>query len=586
MKRLILISTLSFIYHTAFSQGIYNNGAHIVVSSDTYLVVDGASGNLQNESGVIDLTGKLKLDGNFSNNVTAASAFGTLASGSEVIFAGTGTQTIGGSSTAVFTFDKLTVNSGATVQATAGKQLTLNSDLTNNGTFTIGADDDEQSTVKISGSVSGAGTYNMQAYLTSGRNWYVSSPVSGAKSSVFNAASNPVYWYDEAHGTSAPWPEISDNTTDLIPYRGYIATVPTNGNVTFTGGAFNNSDETITLYRTAGQTKEGFNLVGNPYPAYFDYDAATKQDIMETFWLRSRNEANNGWIFDTFNTLTNLGLNPSGKIITGKIPPMQAFWVRVSPTKASGTISIAKSLTSHVDNAANIRRAPQEEQRQFVRLRLYKDASYDETLVAFFPGASDAADSYDSPKMLNASATVPDIYSKAGSESMAINSLTTFEGERRIPLYYNTRQTGDFKITANEISGFSPMGSVKLYDVALGTEHNLLLDGDYIFQSEAVNNASRFELIVKIPGITTQSNTEVYDGVQFIDRTNGQVEIRIADKNNTNTKYTVHNAIGQLVQSAVVTQNSTLVKFSCPAGVYHISLSNGEKVYCHKILIN
>lgn len=126
MKKLIF--TVSFLLSAgAFkAQGLYNNGANIVVSSGTYLVLDGTSGNFRNETsgndGVIDLTGTLKLGGNFTNNVSSSDAFGTLASGSEVIFAGTSTQTIGGSSTAVYNFDKITVNSGATVEVTAGKK--------------------------------------------------------------------------------------------------------------------------------------------------------------------------------------------------------------------------------------------------------------------------------------------------------------------------------------------------------------------------------------------------------------------------------------------------------------------------------
>ncbi|MBP1663850.1 MAG: hypothetical protein H6Q19_990 [Bacteroidetes bacterium] len=585
MRKFTILLFFSVLILRINAQGIYNNGAHIVVSGNTYVVVNGNTGNVLNENGVIDLTGKLKLGGNFTNNTATTNAFGTLASGSEVIFAGDETQTIGGSTTAVFTFDKLTINSGTQVRVAAGKQLTLNGDLTNNGTLIIGANDEEQSTVKISGSVSDEGVYKVETNLTAGRNWYVSSPVSGAKSSVFDAASNPVYWYDEVHGSTVPWALINDNITDLTPMKGYIATVPTTGNVTFTGGTLNNTDETLTVYRTAGQTKEGFNLVGNPYPAYFDFDAATKQDIMETMWYRSRNEANTGWVFDTYNTTTNLGVNPSGKTITGKVPPMQAFWVRVSPSKTSGTINFAKSFTSHIDNAGNIRRAPKEEIQQFVRLRLYKEDSYDETIVAFFPKASDESDNYDSPKMLNASATVPDIYSIAGNESMAINSLKKFEGERRIPLFYDTQQNGNFKISAKEIMGFSPMSSIGLYDVALGKEHNLLLDGDYEFSSESVKNMSRFELIVKVPSITTGNENVPSNDVQFLQQANNFIEIRIADLYRENAKYRIHNAIGQVLQTDNITQNSSFINLPYTPGIYNITLIKGNKTYYHNIII-
>lgn len=471
------------------------------------------------------------------------------------------------------TANNITIETGAELTANANGRLTVSGNVVNNGTFSLKSDDVASSTLKITGSFSGTGTYNMQAYLTAGRNWYVSSPVSGAKSSVFNAASNPVYWYDEAHGSTVPWAVINNNTVNLTPMRGYIATVPSNGNVTFTGGAFNNSNETLTVYRTAGQAKEGFNLVGNPYPAYFDYEAATKQDIMETFWVRSRNEANTGWIFDTYNTLTNLGVSPSGKHISGKIPPMQAFWVRVSPTKTSGTIAFAKTHTSHADNAGNIRRAPKVEQQQFVRLRLHKDETYDETIVAFFPNAHDEIDRYDSHKMLNASANVPDIYSMAGSEILAINSLKTFEGERRIPLYYSTQQSGEFKISANQIVGFNTFSNVILYDFLLGTEHDLLLNGAYHFTSSKATSLNRFELIVKIPGLNTDLHeSHVSPIVKMLDNSKVLIDVRTSGF----TQADVYDVAGKLLASYQLTELVTVVPMHYVGGIYVIKLKNNN----------
>ena len=471
------------------------------------------------------------------------------------------------------TANNITIETGAELTANANGRLTISGNVVNNGTFTLKSDEEASSTLKITGSFSGTGTYNMQAYLTAGRNWYVSSPVLGAKSSVFNAASNPVYWYDEAHGSTVPWAVINNNTANLTPMRGYIATVPSNGNVTFIGGAFNNSNETLTVYRTAGQVKEGFNLVGNPYPAYFDYEAATKLDIMETFWVRSRNEANNGWIFDTYNTLTNLGLSPSGKAISGKIPPMQAFWVRVSPTKTSGTIAFAKTHTSHADNAGNIRRAPKVEQQQFIRLRLHKDETYDETIVAFFPNAHDEIDRYDSHKMLNASANVPDIYSMAGSEILAINSLKTFEGERRIPLYYTTQQSGEFKISANQIVGFNTFSNVILYDFLLGTEHDLLLNGAYHFTSSKATSLNRFELIVKIPGLNTDLHeSKVSPIVKMLDNSKVLIDVRTSGF----TQADIYDVAGKLLASYQLTELVTVVPMHYVGGMYVIKLKNNN----------
>jgi len=585
MKSIYIILILLAVATLARAQGLVNNGGNIVVSSDTYLVVDGTSGNLQNESGVIDLTGKLKLDGNFTNNVTAASAFGTLASGSEVILAGTGTQTIGGNSTAVFTFDKLTVNSGATVQATAGKQLTLNGDLTNNGTFTIGASNEEQSTVKISGSISGAGTYNMQAYLTAGRNWYVSSPVSGAKSSVFNAASNPIMWYDEAHGSTVPWAAITDNTTDLVPFRGYIATVPTNGNVTFTGGSINNSAQTLTVYRTAGQTKEGFNLVGNPYPAFYNFGSSTKTNIQPSYWYRAKNAGNTAYVFDTYSVTNRLGTSLSGKSVTANIPPMQAFWVRVDEGQSSGTISFDKQYINHRDLTANRRRSPEASNAKYVRLQVSNGVNYDEAILVFNPLASDGYDAYDSPKMSNGSASIPELYSKAGNEVVAINGMKAFETEKNVALGFNTAQSNSFTIKATEITGFDASYKIVLYDDVLKTEHDLTSLSNYEFSSSVVNTLSRFEVRFKAPGITTGFDNNANATARFVRNDNTHIALHFDGQIYSDNCITIYNTAGMALTNKLIRSNITEMHLPYPAGVYIVQARLANQTITQKITI-
>ena len=276
---------------------------------------------------------------------------------------------------------------------------------------------------------------------------------------------------------------------------------------------------------------------------------------------------------DTYNTLTNLGVSPSGKHISGKIPPMQAFWVRVSPTKTSGTIAFAKTHTSHADNAGNIRRAPKVEQQQFIRLRLQKDETYDETIVAFFSNARDEIDRYDSHKILNASANIPDIYSMAGSEILAINSLKTFEGERRIPLYYSTQQSGEFKISANQIVGFNTFSNVILYDFLLGTEHDLLLNGAYHFTSSKATSLNRFELIVKIPGLNTDLHeSHVSPIVKMLDNSKVLIDVRTSGF----TQADVYDVAGKLLASYQLTELVTVVPMHYVGGIYVIKLKNNN----------
>jgi hypothetical protein len=129
MKKYLIIPIMFLISYGAMAQGMYNNGARIVVGSNTCLYI---TGNYRNETnatdGSIDLSGTLKVGGNYTNNVAGSDILSTIASGSEVVFNGTSEQTIGGSTSALFTFPKLTINKASNIVA-LGKNIFINDSL-------------------------------------------------------------------------------------------------------------------------------------------------------------------------------------------------------------------------------------------------------------------------------------------------------------------------------------------------------------------------------------------------------------------------------------------------------------------------
>ncbi|HET7733419.1 MAG TPA: hypothetical protein VFK73_06220, partial [Paludibacter sp.] len=174
------------------------------------------------------------------------------------------------------TASTITINARASLIHTSGalivKTLNVLSDATGTGSFVV----------------NGTGTVNttsvsVKQYLGAGRNWYISSPVTGSTTAALSTASSVVS-YNEP---TATW--IPENGSTLSPMKGYIAVSPTsNGAITFTG-VLNNGPQSVNLTRTTGQTKEGFNLVGNPYLSYVDWDLATKTNLEATMWYRTKN---------------------------------------------------------------------------------------------------------------------------------------------------------------------------------------------------------------------------------------------------------------------------------------------------------
>ncbi|MCK9420965.1 MAG: hypothetical protein M0Q38_00010 [Bacteroidales bacterium] len=148
MKKYLIIPIM-FLFSTGMSaQGIYNNGCAIVVGSGVTLYISGTGGNYRNEtnvsSGAIALSGTLKLDGNYTNNVSGADILISPAPGSTVAFTGTTLQTLGGTTTSPFTFSNLTVNNSTGISLSNNAQvdgtLGLTSGLINlgNANLTLG----------------------------------------------------------------------------------------------------------------------------------------------------------------------------------------------------------------------------------------------------------------------------------------------------------------------------------------------------------------------------------------------------------------------------------------------------------------
>ncbi|MCF8374598.1 MAG: hypothetical protein K9H64_23470 [Bacteroidales bacterium] len=162
------------------------------------------------------------------------------------------------------------VESGTTLDISGGGDLLLESDATG-----------DASVIDL-GSVSytGGGEANVERYLTQGEYHYISSPVSNQNISpeFVNTTSNPLpstvdfYKFDEPYNM---WRNIKDGSgnlnnsfeTQFVVNLGYAyANNLATSTKTFTG-ALNNTSQTVNLTRTIGTGSEGWNLVGNPYPA-------------------------------------------------------------------------------------------------------------------------------------------------------------------------------------------------------------------------------------------------------------------------------------------------------------------------------
>jgi len=191
MKSIILFIQSIFVASTVFGQGLVNNGAYLSITSAAVVTLDGTGGNLTN-SGTIDISGKMYVNGNWTNNATINAA------GSTIFMEGTTAQTIGGTSPT--TFHNLTMqNTFSTspqialgINANVDNQLTIdpgNNVSLSTYTLTLGKDiANPGELLPVNGSNQYQGGYLITGNGGSSgsmKRWYKSAVNGGDKSGLF-----------------------------------------------------------------------------------------------------------------------------------------------------------------------------------------------------------------------------------------------------------------------------------------------------------------------------------------------------------------------------------------------------------------
>jgi hypothetical protein len=460
-----------------------------------------------------------------------------------------------------FNCKDLIVNPGKQVTVTSSTlsvagNLLLKSDATN-GTATF---------IDNGGTLSVTGTSSVQQYLTSGRNWYISSPVSDATSNVVSASvSKPIYYYVEASPNT--WSSITNTTTSLGVMSGYIVNVANTGVVTFTGGTLNTG--TVAAKSISGLTRQevsfkGFNLIGNPYPSYVNWDNANITNVGTSIWYRSKNTGL--YVFQTYNRNGGLGTNGG----TQYIPPMQAFWVQVS--SGTGTVEFPNSARSHQDQSVSTNRlkAPAVNNQKVLRLQVANEQASDEAVIYYDSNAADNLDSYDTQKMSNGSVEVPEIFTSIDGTNLAINGLRSFSSNSEFKLGFKTGQANSFNIKVAEILNFDSGMKVILKDNYLNTESDLTDGTPYTFDSGVSNSTDRFSLVFRSPGTSTGiDNAAKLNGNVFVNAAN-QITIIAPEKSN----YAIFNSIGQIIEIGQTKTKPQITNCKLQTGIYVVKVGS------------
>jgi hypothetical protein len=267
---------------------------------------------------------------------------------------------------------------------------------------------------------------------------------------------------------------------------------------------------------------------------------------------------------------------------------MQAFWVRVAAGNATGSLTFDNTMRSHKGVIMNRLKAPAvtNSVQQVLRLQVSNGVNSDEAIILFNPNASNGFDDYDSPKMTNANASIPEIYTLSGTEQVVINGLKSVETSPVLALGFTTGQENSFTIKASEISNFDVNTKIMLKDNVLHTEQELTLGVPYAFKSSIISNADRFSLIFRTPSITTQLNLENENAQITVYKVDNRIVIQNKGVVNKDAVVTICNAIGQKLVTKQLLTDKTTIETHLETGVYFVTVRAGDRTTTKKILID
>jgi len=464
----------------------------------------------------------------------------------------------------ITTFKSLSIGAGSEViidpinsSLTVTGDLVLHSDLPN-GTATV-YNKGTQSSLKVNG------TTKVEQYLTTGRFWYITTPMNGCSLTTGGDA-----WI---------WDETVSNYlvgASTASGQGFVLQPSSNGLITYTGNAgttLNFNDVTKSLTHTSGFEFSGVSLIGNPFPSYLDWDQVYKYNNTIDPTITYSISGN----FATYNAVGGVSANGASSYI----PPIQSLWVFAStttPLLLKNTYCASRSADPSSKLKADVI-----SDKQIVRLKIAKGDYADEEVLVFSTEASNDFDLWDSKKKFADNDLFPQIYSKIGNENIIINAMKAVNSVDFIPLYFTTKQEGSFTFSASEIVGLDGY-SVELKDLLLN-KTTVLTDENYTFTSDTTADANRFEVRLKantaVTGIdvpSTEKSTIVYSiGKDIVVKTN--------ETNNAKGIITVYNALGQIIAESKIEGAKTLVKGDFVKGTYFVKVQTENNVISESVVI-
>ena len=314
-------------------------------------------------------------------------------------------------------------------------------------------------------------------------------------------------WYNQKKDDSQTNEFYTDNGLNFNIGRGYLVAYENEGYKKFSG-TLNNGDVTFPLScSTDGEYVverfTGFNLVGNPYPSYIDWEAEG--------WTRDNLQLQTIWIYDddvnNYITYTLGGVATNGG--SQYIAPCQGFFVKAA---SAGNIVMTNDIRTK--SKSSFRKVNDE---NIFKVRVNGASGQDE--IAVVKGDND-----DVFKMFSLNDEAPSLYINKG---VGDYSVVYIDEENTLPLNFEGC-FAEYTISLSECG--DSFDAIIIEDKLTGEKVNLQTES-YTFIHSGNSNAERFVLSFVNGQQTTDNSHFAYinNGEIIINDINGDAQIEIYD---------------------------------------------------------
>jgi hypothetical protein len=401
----------------------------------------------------------------------------------------------------------LTISSGAFTVA-AGKSVTASGNTTLGSQQCLVLKSDETGTASfIDNGISGSGTAKVERYITPYfevtdlKFHFLSSPVASQQIApeFINLSSYDItdfYKWNEPtnvwisyrkgiHGTADYNLYNNDfNGNDFTVGAGYMVAYPELVTKNFVG-----VPSTGSITATCNHDKNGWNLIGNPYPSSVDWTKLTKGAGMDAALYYYDNAE---MVYKYYSFFSG-GLSGASQFIA----PMQGFMVHAN-TKDEKTVTFSNAARTHEGQNVFYKDAPLT--TNILDLKVEGKEKADYARVCFYEQATESFDGeFDAYKLFSYSSSTPELYSKTNENtSLAINTLPMeiIDGGT-VPVHFKVGIPGNYTITAERINSFAASTYIFLEDKVTGAFQKLNDSPFYTFTASAQDRVDRFVLHFK-----------------------------------------------------------------------------------------